>query len=55
MSSGWVPPVVSAVKEYGLASGHVAPSYIQMCVRCLVTLSVTLQVVLQTFRTWAAD
>ena len=38
MSSGWVPPVVSAVKEYGQAAGCVAPSYIQMCVRCLVAL-----------------
>ena len=28
MSSGWVPLVASAVKEYGLASGHIAPSYI---------------------------
>ena len=28
MSSGWVPPVVSAVKEYGQATGRVAPSYI---------------------------
>ena len=36
MSSGWVPPVVSAVKEYGQAAGHIAPSYIRMCVRCLV-------------------
>ena len=25
MSSGWVPPVVSAVKEYGQVTGHVAP------------------------------
>ena len=28
MSSGWVPPVVSAVKEYGQVTGCVAPSYI---------------------------
>ena len=55
MSSGWVPPVASAVKEYGLASGHVAPSYIRMCARCLVMLPVTLQFVLQAFHTWAAD
>ena len=33
MSSGWVPPVVSAVKEYGQVTGHIAPSYIQMCAR----------------------
>ena len=26
MSSGWVPPVVSAVKEYGQATGRIAPS-----------------------------
>ena len=51
MSSGWVPPVVSAVKEYGQATGHIAPSYIQMCARCLVMLPVALQA----FRTWAAD
>ena len=38
MSSGWVPPVVSAVKECGQAAGHIAPSYIQMCVRHLVML-----------------
>ena len=55
MSSGWVPPVVSAVKEYGLASGCLAPSYIQMCARCLVTLWVMMQVTLQDFHTWAAD
>ena len=39
MSSGWVPPVASAVKEYGQVTGCVAPSYMQ-----LVTLPVTLQV-----------
>ena len=44
MSSGWVPPVASAVKEYGQVTGHIAPSYIQMCARCLVTLLVMLQV-----------
>ena len=54
MSSGWVPPVVSAVKEYGQVAGHIAPSYIQMCVRCLVML-VTLQVIWQAFCTWAAE
>ena len=54
MSSGWVPPVVSAVKEYGQVTGHVAPSYIQMYVRCLVTL-VSLQVAWQAFCTWAAE
>ena len=55
MSSGWVPPVVSAVKEYGQVTGHVAPSYIQMCARWLVTLPVMSQVALQAFHTWAAD
>ena len=54
MSSGWVPPVVSAVKEYGQVAGCIAPSYIQMCVRCLVEL-VALQVVWQAFYTWAAE
>ena len=54
MSSGWVPPVVSAVKEYGQAAGCIAPSYIQMCVRHLVTL-VTLQVTWQAFCSWAAE
>ena len=51
MSSGWVPPVASAVKEYGQAYGHIAPSYIQMCARHLVTLPV----MLQAFCTWAAN
>ena len=51
MSSGWVPPVVSAVKEYGQVTGRVASSYIQMCARCLAALPV----MLQAFRTWAAD
>ena len=51
MSSGWVPPVASVVKEYGQVTGHIAPSYIQMCVRCLVVLQVTWQA----FCTWAAD
>ena len=54
MSSGWVPPVVSAVKEYGQAAGCIAPSYIQMCARLLVAL-VTLQVTWQAFCTWAAE
>ena len=54
MSSGWVPPVVSAVKEYGQAAGCVAPSYIRMCVRCLVALFM-LQVAWQAFCTWAAE
>ena len=54
MSSGWVPPVVSAVKEYGQVAGHVVPSYIQMCARHLVML-VTLQVTWQAFCTWAAE
>ena len=44
MSSGWVPPVVSAVKEYGQATGCVGPSYIQMGARQLVMLPVALQV-----------
>ena len=43
MSSGWVPPVASAVKEYGLVPGHIVPSYIRMCARHLVMLSVMLQ------------
>ena len=47
MSSGWVPPVVSAVKEYGQVTGHIAPSYIRMCARQLVTLPVMLPVTLQ--------
>ena len=50
MSSGWVPPVVSAVKEYGNMAGCIAPSYIQMCVRLLVVL-----VAWQAFCTWAAE
>ena len=33
MSSGWVSPVVSAVKDYGQVTGHIAPSYIQMYAR----------------------
>ena len=54
MSSDWVPPVVSAVKEYGQVAGCVAPSYIQMCVRHLVALF-ALQVTWQAFCTWAAE
>ena len=54
MSSGWVPPLVSGVKEYGQAAGCIAPSYIQMCMRHLVML-VTLQVTWQAFCTWAAE
>ena len=54
-SSGWVPPVVSAAKEYGQATGPFAPSYIWMCARRLVTLVVTLLVTLQVFCTWAPD
>ena len=55
MSSGWVLPVVSAVKEYGQVTGCVAPSYICMCARQLVTLVVMLPIALQVFCTWAAD
>ena len=44
MSSGWVPPVASTAKEYGQATGHIAPSYIRMCARQLVALPVALQV-----------
>ena len=55
MSSGWVQPVVSAVEECGQATGHIAPSYIQMCARQLVALVVMLLVTLQVFCTWAAD
>ena len=40
MSSGWVPPAVSAVKEYGQVTGRGAPSYIQMGARWLVMLQV---------------
>ena len=54
-SPGWVPPVVSAVKEYGQVTGHFAPSYIQMCARWLVMLVVMLLVALQVFCTWAPD
>ena len=54
MSSGWVPPVVSAVKEYGQAAGRIAPSYIRICARCLVML-VALQVTWQAFCTWTVD
>ena len=32
-SSGWVLPVVSAVGECEQVTGHIAPSYIQMCAR----------------------
>ena len=55
MSSGWVPPVVSAVKEYGQVAGCIAPSYIQMCVRLLVACWFMLQVTWQAFCTWAAE
>ena len=66
MNSGWVPPLVSAVKEYGQVTGHIVPSYIRMCAKqllmLLVALQVTsrwvlvmLQVALQVFCTWAAD
>ena len=54
MSSGWVPPVVSAAKGYEQATGHIAPSYIQMCARRLVALVVMLPVTLQVSCTWAA-
>ena len=33
MSSGWVPPVVSAAEQCGQVAGHVAPSYIYLCTR----------------------
>ena len=41
MSVGWAPPVVSAVEECGHMTGHIALSYMWMCVRWLVTLPVT--------------
>ena len=55
MSSGWVPPVVSAAKGYGQVTGCIAPSYIRMCAMQLVALVITLPVTLQVFCTWAAD
>ena len=54
MSSGWVPPVVSAVKEYQQVAGYIAPSYMQMWVGCLVALFAW-QVTWQAFCTWAAE
>ena len=41
MSSGWVPPVATAVKGYGWVISHLALSYMQMYGRQLVTLPVT--------------
>ena len=40
MSSSWVPPVVSATEECGHVTGHIALSYMWVCVRQLVVLPV---------------